>query len=83
MPMSTLDSNFDSQMSALELEWRQVYEASIVARAHYRALMQNNSAKEALLRIAKERLDQAEASNARIMAKIERLERKILRGLET
>ena len=76
--MSSLDSELDSQMNHLELEWRQGYEASIVARAEYQALAANPKAKAKLLDAARERLERAEALKARIMAKIERLEDHIL-----
>jgi len=72
--MSSIDLDLDTRMNDLELEWRQVYEASIVARADYQALAANPKAKAHLLDAARERLDRAEALKARIMAKIERLE---------
>jgi hypothetical protein len=62
----------------LESEWRQVYEASIVARADYQRLAANEKATSELLDSARERLDRAEALKARIMAKIERLEESVL-----
>jgi hypothetical protein len=58
--MSSLDLDLDDQMSNLEFDWRQVYEASIVARADYQALAIDSECAEAL--------------KGRIMAKIERLE---------
>jgi hypothetical protein len=61
-------------MNNLETEWRQVYEASIVARAEYLALAANPKANARLVEPARERLERAEALKARIMAKIERLE---------
>ncbi len=73
-PMSSLDLDLDTQMNNLELEWRQVYEGSMVARADYQALAANPKANARLLDAARERLDRAEALKARIMAKIERLE---------
>jgi hypothetical protein len=36
--MSGLDVDPDTQMSQLELEWRQAYEGSVVARADYQIL---------------------------------------------
>jgi hypothetical protein len=65
-------------MNNLEREWRQVYEASIVARADYQALAANPKANARLLDASRERLDRAEALKARIMAKIERLEEHML-----
>jgi hypothetical protein len=76
--MSSLDLDFDSKMNNLESEWRQVYEASIVARAEYQALAANPKSNAALLDAARERLDRAEALKGRIMGKIERLEDHIL-----
>lgn len=76
--MSSLDFDLDSQMNRLEFEWRQGYEASIIARAEYQALAADPKAKADLLDAARERLDRAEALKARIMAKIERLEDHIL-----
>ena len=72
--MSSLDLDLDTQMSKLEIEWRQGYEASIAARADYQKLAANPEAKADLLDAARERLDRAEAHKSRIMAKIERLE---------
>jgi hypothetical protein len=76
--MSSLDLDLDTQMNYLESEWRQVYEASIVARAEYQALAANAKANADLLDTARERLDRAEALKARILAKIERLEHHML-----
>lgn len=70
--------DLDDQMSQLEAEWRQGYEASLSARAAYQALASNPKAKLEQLDAARERLDRAEAAKARIMAKIERLEDQIL-----
>jgi hypothetical protein len=69
---------FDVDLSRLEFEWRQGYEASIAARAAYQALAANRNAKMELLDAARERLDRAEAAKSRIMAKIERLEEHML-----
>jgi hypothetical protein len=77
--MSSFDLDLDTQMSNLELEWRQGYEASIAARADYQKLAANPKANADLLDAARERLDRAEALKARIMAKIERLEDQVLR----
>jgi hypothetical protein len=77
-PISRTDLDFDTQMIQLESEWRQGYEASIAARAAYQTLAADRSVKAALLDAARERLDRAEAQKSRIMAKIERLEDRIL-----
>jgi hypothetical protein len=74
----SLDSDLDTQMVSLEYEWRQVYEASIVARADYQSLAASSDATVELLDMARERLDRAEALKARIMIKIERLEDSLL-----
>ena len=76
--LSRTDLDFDAQMSILESEWRQGYEASITARAAYQSLAADRTVKAALLDAARERLDRAEAQKSRIMAKIERLEDRIL-----
>jgi len=76
--MSSLDFDLDAQMVHLECEWRQVYEASVVARANYQSLAANCAATAERLDKARERLDRAEAMKARIMAKIERLEDNLL-----
>jgi hypothetical protein len=76
--MSSLDFDLDMQMNHLEHEWRQGYEASILARAEYQALAADRKTKVAALDAARERLDRAEAQKARIMAKIERLEERLL-----
>jgi hypothetical protein len=79
-PTSRTDLDFDAQMTLLESEWRQGYEASIAARAAYQALAADRTVKAALLDAARERLDRAEAQKSRIMAKIERLEDRMLAG---
>jgi hypothetical protein len=76
--MSSLDFDLDSQMNNLEAEWRQVYEAGIVARADYQALASDTAANARLLEKARERLERSEVMKARIMAKIERLEATML-----
>ena len=78
--MSSLGFDLDTQMSNLESEWRHGYEASIAARAEYQALAAGRKANAAALDAARERLDRAEALKARIMAKIERLETRLLRA---
>jgi len=76
--MSSLDLDIDSQMTSLELEWRQAYESSIQLRAQYQALAASSANGGRKLDLALERLDRTEALKARIMAKIERLEDSIL-----
>lgn len=76
--MSSLDFDLDMQMNSLEREWRQGYEASIVARADYQSLAADHAAEVKQLDMARERLERAEALKARIMAKIERLEHRVL-----
>ncbi|MGD0489913.1 MAG: hypothetical protein ABSC32_00080 [Steroidobacteraceae bacterium] len=78
--MSSLDFDLDTQMNNLEREWRLGYEASIIARAEFQTLAADIKANAAALDAAHERLDQAEALKARIMAKIERLEARLLRA---
>jgi len=77
-PMSSLDFDLDTQMSRLERAWRQAYDSSTVARADYRLLAASPKISRNLLSLARERLDRAEALQARIMAKIERLEDSML-----
>ena len=72
--MSSLDFDLDAQINNLELEWRLVYDASIVARAEYQALAAKGPASVKALDLARERLERSEAKKARILAKIERLE---------
>jgi hypothetical protein len=76
--MSSLDFDLDTQMSRLELEWRQAYESSIVARNDYQALAASPEIRVAVLAMARQRLDRVESLKARILAKIERLEDNIL-----
>jgi hypothetical protein len=75
--MSSLDFDLDTQMNHLELEWRQAYESSIVARSDYQVLAASTKASGTLLDKARQRLERIEALKARIMARIERLEDKI------
>jgi predicted Zn-dependent protease len=76
--MSSFNLNLDTQMSDLEYEWREMYESSIIARAEYQALAADRKANADFLDAARERMDRAEASKARIMAKLERLEERML-----
>ena len=72
--MRSLDFELDSQMSSLESEWRQAYEACNAARADLKALAASPTVKAPVIEQARERLNRTEAMKARIMAKIERLE---------
>ena len=76
--MSSLDFDLDMKINDLELEWRLVYDASIVARAGYQTLAASRDATVEALDAARERLEQAESTKARIMLKIERLEDRLL-----
>jgi hypothetical protein len=76
--MSSLDFDLDARMHHLELEWRQAYEASIVARADYQSLAADRKVELDRLDLARERLDRAEALKAKILVKIERLEEALL-----
>jgi hypothetical protein len=78
--MSSLDFDLDCQMTTLEREWRQAYEASIVAGADFQALASNPRIKAAIVDGARQRLNRAEALKARIMARIERLEDNLISG---
>jgi hypothetical protein len=68
--MRSLDFDLDSQINNLELEWRQAYESSIVARGDYQALAASPTATADLLDMARERLDRAEALKAQITGKL-------------
>lgn len=76
--MDNLHLDLDTQMSILENEWRQVYEASIEARADYQSLAADRRATTEILDLARERLDRADAVKSRTMVKIERLESTLL-----
>jgi hypothetical protein len=76
--MSSLDLDLDAHMNNLELEWRQAYESSIVARADYESLAASPEADGDMVGLAHERLERTEALKARIMARIERLEDSML-----
>lgn len=76
--MSSLDFELDSQMSHLESEWRQAYEAGNAARADLKALETTSAVRASIIEHARERLNRSEALKERIMAKIERLEDSIL-----
>jgi hypothetical protein len=76
--MSSLDFDLDTQMSRLERAWRQAYDSCTAARADYQLLAASPKISGNLLGLARERLDRAEALQARIMAKIERLEDSML-----
>ena len=76
--MSSLDLDLDFQISSLEAEWRRAYDVSILARSDYQALAASSRASAAVLEAAGERVERAEALKARIMAKIECLEDRLL-----
>jgi hypothetical protein len=76
--MSSLDLELDGRIDDLELEWRQAHEASVIARAEYLALGADLKANVATIDSASERLRRAEATEARIFAKIEMLEDSML-----
>lgn len=76
--MSSLDFDLDSRMSHLETEWRQAYETSIAARAQLQALAAASKPNISAIARAQTCLERAEGTKAHIMAKIERLEERIL-----
>lgn len=76
--MSSLDLELDGRMDDLELEWREAREASIIARAEYRALAADLAANAAVIDSARDRMRRAETREARIYAKIELLEDSML-----
>jgi hypothetical protein len=76
--MSSLDFDLDSQMSHLEAEWRQAFENSIGARAELQALAATPKPSASAIAKAQTRLERAEGAKAHIMAKIERLEDRLL-----
>jgi hypothetical protein len=76
--MSSLDFDLDSKMSHLETEWRQAYEAGIAARAELQALATTLKPSASAIAKAQTRLERAEGAKAHIMAKIERLEDRLL-----
>jgi hypothetical protein len=76
--MSSLDLELDGRIDDLELEWRAAHEATIIARAEYRALGADAKVNAAALEGARERLRRAETAEARIFAKIELLEDSML-----
>jgi len=76
--MGSLDFDLDSQMSHLETEWRQAYEITIAARAELQALAAIPKPSASAIAKAQTRLERAEGAKAHIMAKIERLEDRML-----
>jgi predicted Zn-dependent protease len=72
--MSSLDFEPDDVLSQMELEWREVHEASLLARADYQALAASPRSSELLLEAARRRLERTEAQRSRVMARIEHLE---------
>jgi hypothetical protein len=77
-PMSSLDFDLDTQMSHLEAEWRQAYETGVGARAELQALAATPKPNASAIAKAQTRLERAEGAKAHIMAKIERLEDRML-----
>jgi hypothetical protein len=76
--VSSLDFDIDSQMTRLELEWRQAFEAGVLARSDLEALRSSAKPDKGRLQQAVDRLERAEAFKARVMVKIEKLEQSLL-----
>jgi hypothetical protein len=76
--MSSLDFDLDTLMSRLEREWRQAYDSNMAARADYQILASSSKVSGNLLGLARARVDRTEETQARILAKIERLENSLL-----
>lgn len=76
--MSSLDFELDARMNDLEFEWRSLHELSIIARAECLALCANPQANAVSIEAARERLRRAEATEARLYARIELLENDLL-----
>jgi len=76
--VSSLDFDIDSQMTRLELEWRQAFEASMLARGDFEALKSSLKPDPGRLKQAIDLLERAEALKARVMIKIEKLEESLL-----
>jgi hypothetical protein len=68
----------DERMAALEAEWSQVYEASMVARTDLERLQGCGDANVGLVHVARSRLERFEALKACVMQEIERLEESVL-----
>jgi hypothetical protein len=76
--MSSLDLELDGKIVDLELEWREAHEASIIARAEYQALSADPNGNAETIDAVRERLSGSEELQARVLAKIERLEDSML-----
>jgi hypothetical protein len=76
--LSSLDFDLDSQMCHLETEWRQAYDTTIAARAELQALTAAIKPNTSAIARAQTRLEKAEGAKSHIMAKIERLEDRLL-----
>ena len=76
--MGSLDFDLDTRMSHLETEWRQAYESTIAARAELQALADTSKPSASAIAKAQTRLERAEGTKAHVMAKIERLEDRML-----
>mgnify|MGYP006915172635 CR=1 FL=1 len=76
--VSSLDFDIDSQMSRLEVEWRQAFESSMLARADFESLSRSARHDVTRLRRAAQSMERAEARKAHVMRKIARLEQSLL-----
>jgi hypothetical protein len=76
--LSSLDFDLDSQMCHLETEWRQAYDTTIAARAELQVLTAAIKPNASAIARAQTRLEKAEGAKSHIMAKIERLEDRLL-----
>ncbi len=79
--MSALELDLDAQMHQLQTEWREAYEAGIVARSFYATLAESPAPDAHLLDVARDRLDRIKGLKARIAAQMESLEDKLLAGI--
>ncbi len=71
-------TDLDTRINTLEAEWRQAYEASSAARAHYASLTSSNCANPDIVCQARERLGSAEALKDQVLEKIKWMELKSL-----
>ncbi len=73
--VSNPNLELDERKVALETEWRQVYDASVAARADLDRLQGCCNANVGLVHVARARLERFEVLKAQVMEKIESLER--------
>jgi hypothetical protein len=68
------NTDLDTRINTLEIEWRHAYESSNAARSHYQSLVSSKCTSRDVVCQAREQLGHAEALRDQVLEKIKRME---------